>query len=285
MLWLSICAIFCTTLLGILFKEAGDRKLNLYNVVKINYSTCILLGLLHTDRQLHADTLADLLKHAIPLGVLFYAGFSSFAYSVKFCGLPLSTSYQKLSIALSVPYLACSGIPLNLIQIAGFTSALLAIYAFHKAKSNSTINTIQQRLLLWSCLIISAIIEVGFANYNAHSKQVHSSSIMLATLVFLFALSTGMIHSAIYPKTTYTKSLKAEIGYGILLGIPNYYSIYSLIGALHSEIAPERFYPILNCSVILLSVLVARSIYHEKLNRNQLLGIILSLVAVILLHL
>ena len=52
---------------------------------------------------------------------------------------------------------------------------------------------------------------------------------------------------------------------GILLGIPNFYSIYFLMMALNNEMSGSVFFPTLNCSVIALSSLLGIYLFKEKL--------------------
>jgi drug/metabolite transporter (DMT)-like permease len=72
---------------------------------------------------------------------------------------------------------------------------------------------------------------------------------------------------------------------GIVLGIPNYFSIYLLISSYKSTgWRDSTVLSIINVSVVLISALIGLLFFHEKINRLKLLGLICSLLAIALLY-
>ena len=76
---------------------------------------------------------------------------------------------------------------------------------------------------------------------------------------------------------------KSELLFGILLGIPNFYSIYFLMMALNHEMSGSVFFPALNCSVILVSTLIGKYVFKESFNDRQLMGVALSMISIFLI--
>ena len=74
------------------------------------------------------------------------------------------------------------------------------------------------------------------------------------------------------------KNIKA----GIILGIPNYFSIYFLLKSLQSY-DTSLVFPVLNISVVLCSALVGCKIYNEDLSKTKILGLILACISILIL--
>jgi multidrug transporter EmrE-like cation transporter len=71
---------------------------------------------------------------------------------------------------------------------------------------------------------------------------------------------------------------------GIALGIPNYYSTYYLLEALHSKtLESSVLYPLNNLGIVVVCAVSAYLLFREKLSAINLAGIFLSLVAIALI--
>ena len=76
-------------------------------------------------------------------------------------------------------------------------------------------------------------------------------------------------------------SFKNIIG-GVLLGIPNYFSIYFVLLSLES-LGGAVVFPVLNIGVVLISTLISYLVYKENLNKENWFGIVLACVSIFLL--
>ena len=71
---------------------------------------------------------------------------------------------------------------------------------------------------------------------------------------------------------------------GIVLGVPNYFSIYYLLKAINIPDMPAVvLFPINNIGVVLLSTLFSVLLFKEKLSTKKLWGIIFSIISILLL--
>jgi uncharacterized membrane protein len=71
---------------------------------------------------------------------------------------------------------------------------------------------------------------------------------------------------------------------GICIGVPNYFSIWCLMGALKGYTGnSSAIIPINNMGIVLITALVAWLIFKEKLSTINWLGIVLSLGAIALI--
>jgi drug/metabolite transporter (DMT)-like permease len=76
-------------------------------------------------------------------------------------------------------------------------------------------------------------------------------------------------------------SRKELIG-GIILGIPNYFSIYFLMNALQYMNASQLF-PVLNISILLVSGVVGYFRYRETFKLSTWIGMALAIGAIVLM--
>ena len=71
---------------------------------------------------------------------------------------------------------------------------------------------------------------------------------------------------------------------GLILGIPNYGSIYFLLKTLNNENWDSSIvFPVNNIGIVCLSVLFALLIFKEKLSKANYLGLTLAILSIVLM--
>ena len=74
-----------------------------------------------------------------------------------------------------------------------------------------------------------------------------------------------------------------EVLFGLLIGIPNFFSAKFLLGAL-KDIAAVIVYPVYSVATILVVTVTGVLVFREKLDRKQWLALVMILVALVLLN-
>ena len=74
-----------------------------------------------------------------------------------------------------------------------------------------------------------------------------------------------------------------EVLFGLLVGIPNFFSAKFLLGAL-KEIAAVIVYPVYSVATILTVTVTGILVFREKLEKRQWLALAMILVALVLLN-
>jgi drug/metabolite transporter (DMT)-like permease len=141
----------------------------------------------------------------------------------------------------------------------------------------------------WSLktLFIPLIIFIGSGiidtSLNILQKNLNGSSpSSVIILVFSMALITSIVFS-IATKVNLTKEYKS-LSHGIILGIPNYFSVHFMLLALGSGfLSSGQFYLVNNSLVMLLSFILAWLFFSEKINLYKFLGIGISIVSIYLI--
>jgi drug/metabolite transporter (DMT)-like permease len=130
----------------------------------------------------------------------------------------------------------------------------------------------------------SGIID-ALVNY-ANKRLIHSekeTALFSALLFFVAGLIglLGLLYLIFIKKHRF--QVKSILG-GILLGIPNFFSIYFILKALETNfLDSSSLYAVLNVLIVILSALVGYSLFAEKLNKINLFGIVMAIIAIILI--
>jgi len=277
----TISCIICTTLLGIVFKCAEQFNARAQAIIPINYLVCFITGFFISGFALFDKISFNWLPYSLVLGCLFIAGFSFFAKSILRTGLPIAILFQKMSVVLTVLFAMLLGDIINLFQLAGLIIGIFSIYFIIDFKTNNPETQYKSYGLLFGILVLSSAIEIIFIYID---KTLHLSpqlKFIMPSYIFLVAGILGFIFFLL--SHSLRSITKWELIFGILLGIPNFFSIYFLMMALERELNGSVFFPALNCSVIALSSVIGWYFFKDKLNLKQLIGILLSMISIFLL--
>jgi multidrug transporter EmrE-like cation transporter len=97
-------------------------------------------------------------------------------------------------------------------------------------------------------------------------------------LFFMASISGILILSGRSIKTRSPLQLKS-IFWGVIFGIPNFFSLVFLLKALGS-ISSSIVFPIVGMGVVISSSLIGLLLFQEKLTRSNWIGILLSICAI-----
>jgi len=281
----TVACIFSTVVLGFLFKQFAEKDVRISKIILINYLICALIGILQMGLDVFDFTQFGSGLTAFVIGILFVAGFNAFGNAVALNGIYLATVIQKLSVGLTVVVALLIGEKPNVYQWVGFILSLVAIVVifYRKNKDNSIHKKDFGRVYLLATLILSAIIEIGFLFIHKNGNHNPSFEWIFTTRVFISAFIASMIYN--WVSIPNKKINSEEITGGILLGIPNFFSILFLNKALGSGMQGSVFYPILNCSVILLSSVIGAWMFRERFSKQKIIGLLLALASILLVGL
>ncbi|MFT7250632.1 MAG: drug/metabolite transporter (DMT)-like permease, partial [Flavobacterium sp.] len=123
-------------------------------------------------------------------------------------------------------------------------------------------------------------------SYLQYTYLKDSEIALFSATTFLSAFFFGILTSIFKTiKGDFKFQGKSIIG-GVFLGIPNYFSMYFLIKALHNKnLESATVFTLINIGVILLSTIFGIILFKEKLLKQNYLGIALAIIAVILVTL
>ena len=281
-----VWCLLVTISIGICFKLFGRWKVNTFNAIVINYTVCLLLGSFLDPEGFFPfspqNIQAPWFKFDILLGILFISGFNLTAIAIQKAGITLTTMMQRMSLITTVSFTVLVfherfGWP----AFCGLLLALMAIIAINQKGTSISFQKPGKNItLLFFVLLLSSAIEI-ILFYVEKSGLVGDQQMAFTTHGFGFAAVIGwLIIGWLWIKRKNKISPK-DIYAGIMLGIPNYFSIYLMLVMLNQGWKGSIMYPMLNVSVLLLSTIIAVMAFRERLNRLNWIGIGLATLSIL----
>ena len=214
---------------------------------------------------------------AVIEGWLFIAVFHLFAQSSQKAGVAVTAVASKMSVIIPVVL----GIILyqestSLLKILGIITALIAFFLTFKRNRMSV--SYKRFALLPLLLFLGNGTVDSVLKYAEHHYVGEQTGLFLST-IFMVALLTGVIISVFNVSQRRTRLKWKNIAGGSLLGIFNYSTTYFTLLAM-AYMESSVLYPIFNAGIISLSAIIGFLVFSEKIRTINLIGIILSIIAI-----
>ena len=284
-----LLSIFFSTIILVIFKMFKRYNVNTFQAIVFNYVIAFAVGFgIYGDewRSEHLEQ-GSWIPYAFIIGTLFISLFLLMGRSSQENGIGITSVTVKMSLAIPVAaaiFLYDESIYLT--KILGIVAALIGVFLItFKRKSERQKQTPGNLLYLPILFIGSGLLDT-LLNYV---ERVASGNLSLALFsaigfgiagvigfVVLFgALFTGKQHFA----------WRNVLG-GIVLGIPNFFSIYFLMMAVrYPELDDSVTYAINNSGIVMASFLVGIIAFRESTTTLKIIGGVISIVAILLLTL
>ena len=277
MISLTLTILF-TVSLFIFFKEFEKRNINTHQAITFNYLTASIIAILLYGNSICLSDIVNTswIYPTIALGVFFVVMFNIMAKTTQQLGISIASIASKMSLVIPViaALLFQRNINLSIYNYIGILLALIAIFLTFKKKQKT-----QKSLKIAIFLFFGAGILDSFLDYirEKHLESINDFNLFII-LIFFIAFFTGFVIIIIKRNKI---SFKNIIG-GVLLGIPNYFSIYFVLLSLES-LGGAVVFPVLNIGVVLISTIISYLVYKENLNKENWFGIVLACISIFLL--
>lgn len=285
-------AVLCSVAVSVLLKLLRAQHLDIRQTIAAGYPVAVLLTLflLKPDIQAAAN-LGNAWGVIVALGVLLPLVFVILGRAISMAGIIKADAAQRLS--LIIPIIAAAvlfGEVISPIRGFGLFTGLLALaalviksptadlnYVSHtqpqvSTQSQATLSKFSATLWLMGVFLGYGVIDVLFKHV---AKQGAAFPLTLFVSFSLAALFLGLY--LILQKTQWQP--KALL-FGLVLGALNVGNIYAYIRA-HQVLSesPSLVFTGMNVGVIVVATLVGAIIFHEKLSKLNMLGLILAVVS------
>lgn len=300
MLYFSLAVLF-TVALYLIMRSYPKYQVNSFHAVVFNYYACVLTGLVLTPDlkafgEIQWNSQGTVLTLA--LGTLFVVAFMSIGMTAQKVSVTAASLAGNMSLVIPVLFglfiFKNTNKEFTVLNYAGLVIALVALaLGVMQTKTKSTAFAHDQPLevsvlsYVW-LLPVFTFLASGTNNtlINYLTMQYYrpdqttlfmiiacSGAILIGTLLLLYKIFFGG-----------EKLLLRSVVGGLILGVPNFLSLYFLLQALGSFGNSAAFvFPIYNILSMLVSSLAAWILYKEKLNNLNRLGLALAVVAIILI--
>jgi drug/metabolite transporter (DMT)-like permease len=254
----------------------------------VNYGVCFLVGLcigFFTDNLQFNLINSSTIVSAAVLGSIFLPSFFLLSYSTYKVGVGPTTVANKLSMILPVIFsIVWFQSPTKVSLIGVVCSSILSIY-FISPKGGASSSTRSNWYLPFCIFLTGGLIDILLLYFNSR-LQSPSDLYTFTLLLFLTASTLGLIYFGVIQRKLTSLATFSVWRYGILLGIPNFFSVYFLLKALqYYENNGAFVFPCMNVSIILVSTLCSIVLFQEKITRRMWAGIGFSALSILLLTL
>jgi len=277
--------VLLNAILFILFKIFPQYKIDTLQTIVVNYITCVVtgslfLGELPISTQSASQPWAG---WALAMGCMYIGLFNFIAYCTRQYGVATASVANKLSLVIPVvAAVLLYNEQLRTINIIGIVIALPAVYL---SVSNKDEPTAKHGLLLPALLFLfSGTLDTITKYVEHHHLQDVRLQAVFPIHVFAVAASIGVVLVSVLVLTKKTQLHYRHIVAGVVLGVPNYFSIYYLIRLLKDKTMQSATAIALNnIGIVLVSALAAALFLKEKMTIFRLVGLLLAVISILLI--
>ncbi len=277
MIWL-IASILFSSLIFAIFKIFNKYEVNNLEAIIVNYLVASVLGFfLFGNTPSISQLNSSFGITALIIGFLFITLFNVMAKVTQQNGVSVASVSNKMSVIIPVIVaILLYQDSYSYFKILGIILALLGIYLVTvKEKTTIKVSWVLPLILFAGSGLLDATLNF------AEAKVVDSNQLGLFTpTAFAIAAIFGIVY-LLYKKQIPSKK---SLLFGLVLGIPNYFSIYILLKALEgSGLESSIVFPINNMGVVLVSTLISLIWFGEKLSIKNYIGVAISILAISLI--
>ncbi|WP_158841863.1 EamA family transporter [Polaribacter sp. L3A8] len=279
-----IFSILFSTLLFVIFKYFDIYKIDTLKAIVVNYLVAFGFGFGLSEITFSFNEIPEKpwFFGAIILGALFVAVFFVMANTAQQNGVSVASVAGKMSVVIPVVFgVILYDESVTFFKVLGILIALISVYLASVKEEKSTLN---KAGLLFPVLLFfgSGIIDTTLKYIEVSFVQKNETALFSGSL-FGFAAFFGLLILLI-------KSLKKREPFGlkniiagIILGVPNYFTIVFLIKAMQtSGFESSTLFTVNNVSVVVVSTLVGLLLFKEKFSLKNKIGVALAILGIVL---
>lgn len=279
MIYLLIGILF-SSMLSILLRISENYVKGDTATLAMNYVCCTAIAFLDAGTA-NIFTRHPSLDIALILGIIggfaYLGSFLLLQYNIKENGVVLPATFMKLG--LLVPTTASVIIfrerP-GIIQIIGFCIAVCAIILINSDKKGGS----QKNLKIG--LLIALLVLAGLGDVMSKFHEEWGSHDLTESFLFFIFLTACILCLGVTARKKQKIGLW-EIFFGLIIGIPNYYSSKFVLIALKSLPAVVVF-PTFSVGCIVVVTLAGLLLFREKLSKRQCTALGMIMVALAMLN-
>lgn len=274
-----LLAIVCSAMVSVLMRFSTEKVNGTISMLAVNYLSCLLLAMAFAGGgEAAAGTLgaARAVFMGVVNGVLYLLGFILLQFNVKKNGVVLSATFMKLGLLVPIVVSVCffKERPASW-QVVGFILAVAAILLVNTGEGRSAAGMKAGLILL---LLVNGSADAMSKVFEALGDRQWSEYFLLVTF------ATALLLCVCFGFVKKERPGKWEILFGLLIGIPNYFSARFLLSSLEN-VSAVVVYPTYSVATILVVSLAGMGLFKERFTKRQGCAVAVILAALVLLNL
>ncbi|MEN9988697.1 MAG: hypothetical protein RLZZ585_1736 [Bacteroidota bacterium] len=280
-------AILFSSFIFVLFKLFPRFQIDTFQAIVVNYFVAFLCGYLFFPFHLSKLVSVDLFwfMNTVSASILFIGLFLIMGISSQRNGLSSTSVAVKMSMALSVLGMMISySEEIQWLKIAGIVLAIAGVIGM-TIQPTSQKNEVSSAWMLIVLFVGSGLLDF-LLNYIQHHVLIENETAFFTAFAFGMAGVIGVcIALFLWIQGKLKPSLRNLLA-GILLGVPNFFSIYFLMKAYH--VLPwsgSSILAVINVSIVVIASIIGLFFFQEKWTKNKIIGFISALISILFLYL
>ena len=281
-----LLSVLSSSLIFVIFKLFARFKIDTFQAIVVNYFMAFIIGVV-----LYGDTWNERIMQntswvpfVIICAFMFIGLFLIMGKSSQLNGVASTSVAVKMSMAVSLLLMIIGyGESINTLKITGIALAFIGVYLVSSTKGTRISSS--HKWMLAALFIASG----GFDFLLNYIQNNHLTDLSPALFSAIGIGLAGAIRLALLLVQAVRGKVEFElknIAGGIVLGIPNFFSIYLLLLSYKTTgWTDSTVLAITNVSVVLLSAMMGFVFFKEKATRMKLLGLLTAVLAIVALYL
>ncbi len=267
-----IFSIISSVTIALLVKRNENRALNRITIILYNYITIsvVLFAVNLVKRSLYFDLHLFILGAFV--GLLFALNFIIYMRLINTSEISLPTLAMRISLVIPITLsILLYGETVTVFRGVGLLLAILSIGSMYNPSEHT-----RDMIFIVLLFVFAGLADFSMKYFEMNFKLQYELSFMM----YLFTWAG--VFTFLFNLFRRKRSGKEEILGGIVLAVPNLLTSFFLILALKYVEAVVAF-PINNISIIILSAVLSKVIFHESFSRRKILSFIFGILAIVIL--
>ncbi|MBE5772530.1 MAG: hypothetical protein E7337_01180 [Clostridiales bacterium] len=271
-----ILAILSSMLISVLMRVSEKYAKNNVTMLAFNYLMCAVVSALYIgNTPFVTEGLGFAAIIGIISGALYLGSFMVLQWNIRKNGVVLPATFMRLGVIVpTVLAVVLFGEKPGIMQVIGVLIAIAAIVIIQYNKNGEKSKATAGLVFLLLC---GGITDTTAKIYDQWGNPALESHYLLFVFIVAFVMCVGVV---LYKKQSVALP---DVVFGMLIGIPNYFSARFLLLSLGSVPAVVA-YPTYSVGTIVMITLAGVIIFREKLNRQRIIGLGMILCALALLN-
>ncbi|WP_107038888.1 DMT family transporter [Brumimicrobium mesophilum] len=284
-----LLSILSSTFILVFFRMFERFKINVFQSIVYNYITACIVGfIIFGDEWKAGDlTTGNWIPYAFILGALFIGLFLLMGKSAQENGIGITSVTVKMSLV--IPVIAAIFLyneEVYWTKIIGILAALVGVFLITYQKKVNAKEKGQSNILYLILLFLGSGLADLIVNYVEKVAVGDLSLAIFSAILFGVAASIGSVIMLVKKLKNELQLQKRAILGGILLGIPNFFSIYFLMMAIRfGNFSDSITYAMNNTGVVISAFIVGILFFKESTTPLKIIGGVVSIAAILLLTL
>lgn len=281
-----ILSITSSSLIFVIFKMFGKYGVDNLQAIIVNYLTAAAIGLIFFLDEWTPTTGEKLnwLYYVILISFLLIGLFFLMAKSSQENGVASTSISVKMSMAISLlAMIMIYGESPSVLKITGILLAMTGVYLVSSGGSTSE----GTQRSVWMLVIL--FLGNGLLDFLLSFVQKNVLTELTPSLFTTFSLGTaGIVGFIVLSISALSKPVKIQsknLIAGIVLGIPNFFSIYFLLLSYRTTgWTDTTVLSITNVSVVLASAMMGYLLFKEQKSIRKLIGLLAAVLAIVTIY-